>query len=1014
VKFRSIHRIVFAAAALSALLVVPAAAQMSGREQAFVQGLQKRGLLRLLEQYLEDMETAGGDALAIKEQQAGLFEMQGLRAPTEQQRADLFAKAKKKHQELIAELQKKADQETDARAKDQLRLRVLELKIRMGELIWMREPFDQLNILELTDKELGDRDRVTRLMREATDVFESVVAEAQAWADGMASDPEYERRFLNTGIYDKVAIYSEFAKYRTAWTEYYLAYVLKDGSYDVVLTAAGDKGPEVVKVLVQVAGLTEDQAADAAGHTPRRVAHGLPQDKAEALKARLVEAGANADMVRQRDNLLEDAVKKFTEFSQYQDSNEKWQSLRLLGMCLREQGLYAKAVEKLREALEGSKDESFKVQVYYELVQTALAARKYDDARAFLEELRSKNFPSLAQSFIGQHLMPFLDAKIAFAEGVAQPEKKARGLKLMKELWDRAPSLRILISPEVLKHIDRSDITKLKPFELWILADETFTAGKYEEAAKYFEQYLRITPTDDPTHQEAMFNLAACYYKLAEAEDATAERRYEMMNKAAERFFEVASRFAGFHSVGRAAESYVLLRSEIYEDHPTDENLEKYAQALRWSLEHRTRAAEAADMRWLYGRALQVQKKYVEAAQQYEKVNPQDSPNYYEARYRAAVCYRLDLLENKWMTASNEALPRLAGEAVGKMEAYTEWAIAEAAKATGDPKVAGQLRGNAAQMLVWAAEILAQERVQQYERGLKLLERCEKEFPEQLKQMLGAILKVKIDCYFAQGRLDEVEKILDKLMTTAEDVGPILDRLFSDTTADIDRLIRQDRKAEVRQRILPRADQIGSKFINYLDKQGKPPEDIRSIEYQLAELHMRAEDFEGEKGAIKRFLGLIGFDPYEPDQREAFLSGEKAVDVTYLAGLAKCTQQVVQVKGDTGQTMIQQEAGKAYDYLKRSEFYWSNVADGYDKPIKGMDMKEQQLIWWDAKYNQMQVMLDLHPLEQRFAEKDKAIDYQGRAKSFIENYRASGSSFGDSALRVRFGRLAAQLGIPWP
>lgn len=987
---------------LAALAAVPAAAQMSGREKSFVDGLQKRGLLKLLEQYLADMEQEGEDPLAIKEQQTGLFEMQGLRAQTEGERATLFAKAKQKYQELIKAIQDKIKAETDQRTQDALRTRVLELKIRMGELIWIREPFDELNVLELTDKEMGDRKRVENLMREATGVFKSVIAESDKWTQEMQADPDMERRFLNTGIYERVSLFSEFAKYRTAWTQYYLAYVLTGEKFGVTLAQPGMQAPKVVKAIVEAAKLGEDEAAAAVAKTPSTIARGLSREQAEAIKKRLEEAGAVAEIVTERDFLLAEAIKKFSEFADMEGtSDEKWQSLKMLGRCYREQGLYDKAVECFRKALNGSEKEDFKIEVYYDMVQTALSAKRYADARALVEELKGKGYESLPTSFIGARLLPFLEAKIALAD----PQRKAGGLRMLEEMWKSNPQLRLIISPLVLKHTDLTKTDNLKPFELWIVIDRAYTAGNYEKAAEYFEQYLKITQPDDPTHAEAMFNLAACYYKLAKNEDISDEKRLDLKQKAASRFFEVTSRFPSFPSVARAGESCVLVRSEIYAENPTEENEEAYARVLKWMLENRTTQAEGSNMRWLYGLILQKQKKYLEAARQYEKMSP-DSPDFYEGKYNAAVCYRLDLLESKWMQVSAADLPKLANAAVGKMEEYVRWARDTATRAEAGGDTAKQLRNRAAEVLIWAAQILVQDVVGEYQRGLRLVQQLEQDFPEQ-KQLQTDADKVKLDALVAQSRNEEALKVIDDILARGDgEIGQILDRWFGSMTEDVDRYIRQGRYKEVREKVLPLADEIGKRFIQHLDRKNLHDK-IPYVDYQLAELHMRAQDLEGDRGAIKRFLILIKFDPYE--DREAF--EKNAVDVTLLTGLAQSVQSAVYVKNDNNRTMLTDNPQRAYEHLKRAAFYWSNIAEAYmTGTLAGVPREEQERLFWEAKYNLMSVYYDLHPLEQKFAPEGKAIDYHEVIRTFIRNYRASGSTFGSPAMKVQFDRLYQRVG----
>jgi tetratricopeptide (TPR) repeat protein len=1004
VKFRLNVSIGLAAAIIIATLACPAVAQMSGRDTSFLDGLRKRGLLRLVETYLDDIEKSGGDPLAIKEQQAVLFEMQGAREPDEQAKSRLFVKAREKYEELIAELRTRIKAESNDRKQDKMRRSILELKVRLGELIWMREPGNHRHVLELSDKQLGDRAKVERLMREATAVFVDIIREATVWNEEMNNDANMERRYLNTGIYDRVSELSRFAKYRTAWTEYYLAYVLVAGKFNVVLADPGNAGSKVVKVLVDQVGMDEDVAAATVGSTPKTVAANLDKDKAAALKAALEAAGAKADIQKEREALLDDAAEKFTEFTKLDDtSKEKWRSMRMLGVCYREKGLHDKAVDVLRTAIEGSQaahkeaaeDENFKIQTYYELVQTALSARKFPEARAYMGELRSKNFATLPQSFIGSQLMPFLDAKIALAEGRDDPQKKALGLEQMRKLWESGHLVQ-LVSAEVRKHIKAGDPKSLQPFELWILADDTFLAKDYKKAASYFDEFVNKTDSNNPSHAPALYNLAACYYRMAEAEGLTKDEQLKLMKDAAKRFFEVASKFQKFPSVGRAAESFVLLRSEVHTLEPNEENLEAYATSLGWSLQNRTREAEAANMRWLYGQVLKHQEKFIEAANQYEKVTT-DSPNYYQARYYLAECHHKDLVEKKWRDAPSRQLPVLAGKTVDRMQAFATWAKATAARS--EPETAKKLREQGAEMLMRAADLLVQEQIAQYERGLRLVRQCETDFADQT-ELKGAILRIKLAALFAQGRNKEALEILDQLMKSGEDVSDILKQVLANIIQDIQLKIRQNQHDVVRKSILPQADQIAEKFIFFLGSKGQTDK-IPLVKFQIAELYREAEAFEGDKGAIKRFLVLITFDPYPEENREKL---DKGVEIIYMQGLAECYQKAVAALDDRRRNLIIRNPAKAYKYLQRAAFCWDYVATSWEE-VTGVTREERDQGWWNAKFNQMIIYYDIHPLEQKFGKDSEKINYHELIRTFIKTFKATKSEFGGNEMRVKFDRL---------
>jgi large subunit ribosomal protein L7/L12 len=66
--------------------------------------------------------------------------------------------------------------------------------------------------------------------------------------------------------------------------------------FDVVLTAAGDKKIQVIKVVRAVTGLGLKEAKDLVDAAPKPVKEGVAQDEADSIKAQLEEAGATVEV----------------------------------------------------------------------------------------------------------------------------------------------------------------------------------------------------------------------------------------------------------------------------------------------------------------------------------------------------------------------------------------------------------------------------------------------------------------------------------------------------------------------------------------------------------------------------------------------------------------------------------------------------------------------------------------------------------------------------------------------
>src|SRR2546427_1157865 len=67
-------------------------------------------------------------------------------------------------------------------------------------------------------------------------------------------------------------------------------------AFDVVLTAAGDKKIQVIKVVRAATGLGLKEAKAVVDEAPKAVKEGIERDEAEKLKAELEEAGGSVEL----------------------------------------------------------------------------------------------------------------------------------------------------------------------------------------------------------------------------------------------------------------------------------------------------------------------------------------------------------------------------------------------------------------------------------------------------------------------------------------------------------------------------------------------------------------------------------------------------------------------------------------------------------------------------------------------------------------------------------------------
>jgi large subunit ribosomal protein L7/L12 len=66
--------------------------------------------------------------------------------------------------------------------------------------------------------------------------------------------------------------------------------------FDVILTAAGDKKVQVIKVVREITGLGLKEAKALVDEAPKPVKQGVKKEEAEQIKAKLEEAGASVEI----------------------------------------------------------------------------------------------------------------------------------------------------------------------------------------------------------------------------------------------------------------------------------------------------------------------------------------------------------------------------------------------------------------------------------------------------------------------------------------------------------------------------------------------------------------------------------------------------------------------------------------------------------------------------------------------------------------------------------------------
>ena len=74
------------------------------------------------------------------------------------------------------------------------------------------------------------------------------------------------------------------------------AVVEEQSEFDVVLTGFGDKKIQVIKAVRELLGLGLKEAKEAVENVPNTLKEGVEKDEADAIKAKLEEAGATVEV----------------------------------------------------------------------------------------------------------------------------------------------------------------------------------------------------------------------------------------------------------------------------------------------------------------------------------------------------------------------------------------------------------------------------------------------------------------------------------------------------------------------------------------------------------------------------------------------------------------------------------------------------------------------------------------------------------------------------------------------
>jgi len=495
-------------------------------EDPFYKGLQERGLESLMKAYVEQpgVRPAGGGetgTVGSKVQQAVLQIQQAAVAKTVAERDASFEKAKELYEQAIAEAQEAlaGSPAADWKNRADARLQILAWCADFANMIFQNWLKNDLDILEVTDRRGGDREKAARLLQTAEHQYRAAFQGSMEWQSEIDRDPD-RNQYVNAGYTRRLRDIQRDAQYYAAWTTYYHAWV-------------------------------------------------LPKDYKPPQGG------------RSREDLLNDAVTAFQSYRNLPDTvPAKWYAYLVAGLAQRELGKYEDALTSLANADNAEAPEALKIRAVFETALTRVRQGKFKEAHKAIENAREFfGAPKINQNLYGLAL-PIVEAESYLNEARATNDAalKDKGVELLKTLNQRGPPwpyIVLVLTPSLVGA--QGDIEQMEPFGLWILATDTFAKAREAKDSKQLEYALRLfkiytqkVGEKDANYAAALYNQAACLLDLGRKEEA------------AEAFKGVAEAAPDYQYAAESAKYYIGVRGQLYEAAKTPENRDAYEKALAW------------------------------------------------------------------------------------------------------------------------------------------------------------------------------------------------------------------------------------------------------------------------------------------------------------------------------------------------------------------------------------------------------------------------------------------------
>jgi hypothetical protein len=532
-------------------------------EDLFYKGLQERGLESLMKAYVEQQgvrPTGAGEAGTVgnKVQQAVLQIQQAAAAKTVAERDASFEKAKELYEQAIAEAQEAlaGSPATDWKTRADARLQILTWRAELAGMIFQDWLKNDLDLLEVTDRWGGDREKVARLLQTAEQQYRAAFQGSIEWQSEIDRDPD-RNQYVNAGYTRRLRDLQRDAQYYAAWTAYYRAWT-------------------------------------------------LPKDYKPPQGG------------RSREDLLNDAVTAFQSYRDLPDTvPAKWYAYLVAGLAQRELGKYEDALTSLANADNVEAPEALKIRVAFEIARTRVRQGKFQEARKAIENAREFFGKQKISGNLYGLALPIVEAESYLDEAKAtnDPTLKDKGVEILKTLNQRAapwPYIVLVLTPSLVGA--QGNPEDMEPFGLWLLATDTFAKAREAKDSKQLEYALRLfkiyaqkVGEKDANYAAALYNQAACLLQLGRKEEA------------ADAFKGVAEAAPDYQYAAESAKYYIGVRGQLYEAAKTPENRDAYEKALAWFVSSNWLKTDP-DQQYFYALVLYRGEKYEDAAGRFAKV----------------------------------------------------------------------------------------------------------------------------------------------------------------------------------------------------------------------------------------------------------------------------------------------------------------------------------------------------------------------------------------------------------